>query len=230
MKEEIKAVANASEEGFKTAGKIVDAGREAGGFLGRLLKEPLQESVGIWTDNIRYRRWENALNIESRAVKKIESLGNRYKFRALPLSVSLPLVDAISLEETDDLQELWANLTVNLTNEVESINLGKSFVAVLKEISYLDAKIIEVVYKNPESQGRCILTANLPDRLDFLEKEESSRHDPPADVKLALSNLFRQKCLETAKYMGGPDVYSAIYTTPFGAALYSAISFNNPTV
>lgn len=225
----VEAVAKAAEEGFKTSGKLIDAGREAGSFLGSLVKEPLQELIGIATDNIRSRRWHNALEIEVKADAKIKLLGHKYKYRQLPLSVGVPLIEAMSLEETEELRELWANLTVNITNDFNPAVFNKSFISVLKEFSQLEASILKVIYQAPESLGQCILTAHLPNRIEYFQKEDESRAEPTPEVELALSNLFRQKCLETAKYSGGPDVYSTIYTTPFGYALFNAISFSDPT-
>lgn len=226
MDESTKAIANAAEEIAKTAGKALDTGRAAGGFLAQFFVDPLRELGGLWTDKIKYKRTENAVDMQVRLDSKIAALGARYTWRNVPLSVGLPLIDAASLEDSEDVRELWANLAANFSNAQSGIEPSKSFVAVLREMSPLDARIFQKIYSTTDAITHCILTAQLPDLVAFeVEPPEASREGPRPPttvVELAIANLFRLQCLQTAKYMGGPDVYSTVYTTTFGHALFSA--------
>ncbi|UJB66457.1 hypothetical protein YS110_17690 [Acidovorax sp. YS12] len=226
MDESTKSVAKAAEEVAKTAGKAIDAGRATGSFLAQIVKEPLTEAAGLLTDKIKYRRWENALDMQTRLDQKIAALGSRYAPRAVPMGVSVPLIEAVSLEDSGEVRELWANLALSFSNAQGGALPNKAFVAALSEMSSLDALIFNNVYSTPEADTHCILAAQLPAIVEFELPKQSETltkpKQPSIEVGLAIANLFRLQCLQTAKYMGGPDVYSTIYTTHFGRALFDA--------
>lgn len=228
MEETTKAVAKATEEVAKTAGKAIDAGRDAGGFLAEIIRPLLAETAGLFTDKIKVRRIENALDMRERVVNKIAALGSRYSSRELPLAISIPFIEAVSLEDSDNVRELWANLATRFTNAQSEVSPNKAFVSVLREMSSLDGLIFQKIYSTPLADERCIVTAQLPDLVQFEETQQSATRKEPAmpttDVEIAIANLFRLQCLQTAKYMGGPDVFSTVYTTTFGRALFCACS------
>lgn len=227
--EGLEATAKATEEVAKTAGKLIDGVRESGNFIAQIIKEPLKEFSGLITDKIRFKRQENLLDLEQRLQKKIAASGKRYVFREPSLSISIPLLEAASLEESKEILELWANLALNFSNSKNNELPQKSFITVLREMSILDAKIFQKIYSTPQADEKCLLTAKLPEKVDFyieIPTGERKEPDPPSpEVQIALSNLFRLQCLQTAKYMGGPDVYYTVYTTPFGRSLFQACSF-----
>jgi hypothetical protein len=229
MSEDTKATADATKAVAESTGKLIDAGREAGGFVAQFIAPPLREISGIVTDNLKFRRWENAMAIDSKVRQRVQLLGPSYRARQLSMDVGIPLIEACSLAEGEDVRELWANLIVNLSNEASRTAPDKSFAAVLKEFNPLDVRIFQTVYQSPESDSHCILTEKLPDQLEFMQPRKEGEpittpNSPPPAVQLSLANLFRLQCLQTAKYMGGPDVYYSIYSTPFGRALYDACS------
>jgi hypothetical protein len=235
VNESTKAVANATEEIAKTTGKAIDATREAGGFLAAFIKEPLQELAGIWTDNLRHRRWENALDLQQRAWAKLEASGENLTLRRIPMSVGVPLIEAATLVESTDMRELWANLIANFSNQSSRVAINKSFVSVLQDLSPLDVLILEKIYTTPEVDKHCVLTERLPEFAEFELPQQAGetrleRGMPTADVELAIANLFRLQCLQTAKIMGGPDVFSTVYTTTFGRALFEACTLKSTDV
>lgn len=230
MSESTNAIAKATEEVAKTAGKAIDVARDAGGFLAEFIKEPFKELVGIWTDNIKYRRWENALDLQRRTNAKLEALGPDLRLRRIPMNVGVPLIEAATLEESADMRELWANLIANFSNESSRVAINKSFISVLQDLSPLDVLILDKIYSMPEVDKHCVLTERLPDIAEFELPREASKVRPEpgmptTDVELAIANLFRLQCLQTAKVMGGPDVFSTVYTTTFGRALFEACTW-----
>ncbi len=105
MNEEAKAV----QEVAKTTGKAIDAASRAGAFLSEFIREPLRERIGIITDNLKHRRWENMLDLQIRALRKLAELGIDPKPGRIPLDIGVPLLEAASLVEADDLRDRWAN-------------------------------------------------------------------------------------------------------------------------
>ena len=222
----IEAIAKATEEVAKTTGKGIDLVQSSGGFLAEFIREPLAEWIGIQTDNLKARRIENRIDLQLRVQAKYEAAAIT-NYRQIPFSIGVPLLEAATLEESPELRDLWANLIVNFSNQDSKIGIEKSFVSVLRDLSPLDVRILEKIYSMPEVEKHCVLTEHLPDYAEFglprpPGEKLTQRALPTADVQLSITNLFRLQCLQTAKYMGGPDVLNTVYTTTFGHALFEA--------
>lgn len=221
----------ATLEVAKTTGKAIDAAREAGGFFSEFIRPPLQVAIGMWTDQLNYRRWSNAIDLEQRAQAKLTSLGSNVSLRQVPLSVGVPLVEAAALEESDDLRELWANMLANFADQNSEVIANKSFVTVMKDLSPLDVAILNKIYSMEGVEKRCVLTEHLPDSAAFElpTKAGEARREPGmprAEVELSIANLFRLQCLQTAK-IGGPDVFDGVYTTTFGHEFFKACTLRS---
>lgn len=226
MNESTKEIAEATKAVATTAGKAIDAGREAGGFIAQIIKEPLLEVAALFTDKIKYKRQENIIDLEIRLKRKIAALNSKYTLKEIPMVVAVPLLEAASLEELEHIRDTWANLCLNFSNSQSEVLPSRAFVDALSSMSPFEALIFNSIYSTPDANKSCILTGDLPDIVKFETiKKDGSRQipkEPSSDVALAIANLFRTQCLQTAKYMGGPDVYSTVYTTVFGAKLFEA--------
>lgn len=226
MGSSIEAIAKATEAVAKTAGKGIDLAKSSGSFVAEFIRNPLAEWSGIWTDNLKARRFENSIDLQLRTRAKCEAAGIT-NFRQIPMSIYMPLLEAATLEESPELLDLWANLIANFANQDSKIGIEKSFVSVLRDLSPLDVHVFQKIYSMPDVEKHCVLTTHLPDYAEFelpiQPGEKLVRPDlPAADTQLSIATLFRLQCLQTAKLMGGPDVLSKVYTTKFGQALFDA--------
>lgn len=61
MKDESKAV----EEIARTTGKVIDAGRELGGFLSKYVGGSIEQVAGIMEDKLKHMRWERQVRLIS---------------------------------------------------------------------------------------------------------------------------------------------------------------------
>lgn len=231
-------ISKAAEEIAKTTGKAIDAASRAGGFLAEFIKEPLRERFGIITDNLKYRRWENMLNLQQRAIRKLEALGVESTLRPIPAAVAVPLLEAASLVEDDDLSERWANLLVNFAAQESGVSVQRSFITVLQELNSLDAIILEKIYslpervRDPEAGRSGILTGRLPEIAEHSPPQSEVSNPvvtndpkhPSGEVELSLSNLIRLGCLTSATAWDGGQLLFEVYPTPFGRALIKACS------
>jgi hypothetical protein len=219
--------AKAAEEIARTTGKAIDAANRVGGFLAEFIREPLRERVGIITDNLKLRRWENMLDLQIRAQRKLAALGIDPKPKQIPLDIGVPLLEAASLVEDGDLRDRWANLIVNFA-VVDGDHLPRrSFISVLTELSPLEVVILEKIYVIPNVESHAVLTGALPADAAIANDPppgvpRAERSQPTPDVAVALSNLYRLGCLQPAKLLGGPDVVDLVYVTPFGRAFINA--------
>ena len=138
----------------------------------------------------------------------------------------MPLIEAASLEEDDDLQDIWARLLANAADAESGVDVQRRFVTILQDFNRLEAQVLSMLASEPEEvRSKVIHTAKLPDRV-ISHKEVSGRDEnpgaPTADVELALWNLVRLGCVaSSATYGGGASVH-AVRITKLGVAMVEA--------
>src|SRR4051794_22485359 len=108
MSEELKSIGEVA----KASGKLIDAGRELGGFLAKYIGGSLEQAMGIVEDKLKYYRWHRQIRLIDRANKLMAERGLSQPTRHVPLQIAIPLLQGGSLEENDQLQDRWAALLV----------------------------------------------------------------------------------------------------------------------
>lgn len=215
--------AKATQEVAKATGKAVDATTSLGSFISEFIRQPLNEQVGIWTDNLRYRRWSNQMAFKRKAEVKLAELGYDVPLRDPPMSVLVPLLEGASLAEDDELHERWVNLLLNFSNPASGVKVQRSFVSVLTELEPLDARALQVIYSIDQVRegGRAIRTALLPLTATVEPLPDGTKHptphpEPSDEVMVALGNLARLGLIGSASAWGGVGALSVVDQTPFG--------------
>lgn len=228
--------AKATQEVAKASGKAVDAGRGLGSFISEFIKQPLTEQVGIWTDNLRYRRWSNQMALKRKAEAKLAELGYDVPLSDPPMSVLVPLLEAASLAEDEGLHERWVNLLLNFSNAASGVKVQRSFVSVLAALEPLDAHALQVIYSVDQERegGRAIRTAKLPMAVTFEPIPDGTKHptshpEPSDEVMVALGNLARLGLIGSASAWGGVGALSVVDQTPFGREFVRACTLQKAT-
>src|SRR5262245_48190581 len=111
----VKESAKAAQEVAKTAGKAIDAGRDAGGWLNRIFGDAIEHTVGrVWTDRVKASRvaaaiydWERLLLLFHKTERRLRKKGVSTT-RIPPPKVILPLLENATMETEDELHTLWA--------------------------------------------------------------------------------------------------------------------------
>lgn len=212
----VKAVAKTTEKAIETANRL-------GGFIANVVAGPLEQGVGIWEDRLKYMRWERQVRFVERAQQLMREMGVGARTRPIPLNIAIPLFEGASLSESDHLQDLWARLLVNSIDENSNVNIQRAYIEILDQLTPLEAKILETVYSIPYEETRHdgIITAQLPDAA---EKANDTNRDtePSDDVKLALSNLVRLRCVAAGMSWGGGEIFTRITPTLLGKKFIEA--------
>ena len=144
MPETVKSVADASKEIATTATEAIKATEKLGGFIAPLIKEPLENVIGLLTDKLKYVRWERQLRFAIKTKERIDKLKKYYKINAIPPKIALPIIENASIEEDDYLQDIWIRL---LTSAATTNNeVKRSYIEIIKQLDSLDAKILYNVY------------------------------------------------------------------------------------
>lgn len=114
-------------------------------FAGKLINPGLQEGGGIIQDTVKFWRFKNQVNILLKAKKFLEEKGMNPKM-VLPKTL-VPLLENGSLEEDDEMQDRWASLLATAADPNSRINVRPSFAEILKELSPIEALILDKIYE-----------------------------------------------------------------------------------
>jgi len=138
--EEAKAV----QEVAKATGKGIDAAEKAGGFLNRVLGQPIEDTVGVlWGDKIRARRIERAIDLSVSVQKKLEDAGV-VDIRPITEKVGIPLIENATLEGDPDVQDMYANLLFNAINPASG-EIDIQFVKTIENLTSVDILLFEAI-------------------------------------------------------------------------------------
>lgn len=209
MNDDIKAVTEVA----KTSGKAIDASRAFGGFISKFISGPLEQGMGIFEDKLKYMRWERQVAIMEKVNKKMAERGLDCPTQAVPLKITVPLLQAASMEEDDDLQELWANLLVNAADKDNGIEVHRSYINILEELTSNDASILDKIYSIDLEYDVEIHEDSL--RLYKIFGRE--------EALLSLENLCRLRLLNSVMWSKA-DMIKAVYQTRLGRYFHEACS------
>ncbi|WAK03760.1 Abi-alpha family protein [Methylobacter sp. YRD-M1] len=224
--DQISETAKAVQEVAKTTVKAIDAGEKFGGFISRFISGPLEQGMGIFEDKLKYMRWERQVRLMQRADQLLKEIGLDKPTRTIPLKLAVPLLEAASLEDDDFLQDLWAQLLVNAVNCASGISLQRAYIAMLEQLTPLEAALLEKIYSLPysETQHNGVVVGKLPQEASIGKDDdkEDDLSDPSDDVKLALANLTRLGCIVIQKSWGGGELFKKVNPTLLGRSFVEA--------
>jgi hypothetical protein len=178
-------------------------------------------------DHLKVVRFERRIRLWDRARHFLAERGMDVPTRRIPLNIALPLLENATLEEDDDLQDVWARLLVNGGDANSGIELRRAFVPVLAEMSTLDVRNLAAIESATTlAEGLAgILTDSLPKAataIDLLDIDWGETSLPSPDVEVSLSNLDRLGCINSVDQEPLLHTYHVVSLTPFGRALIEA--------
>lgn len=204
--------------------KGMDMARDMGGFIAPLIKGSLEQGIGIFEDKLKYIRWERQQRFIKRSQEVLKELGVTEIEKPLPLKFATPLLQGATVEENDDIQDLWIRLMINsVTNK--KIELKRVYLDILERITPLEAKIIAEIYKLSfeENRHQRFVTDHLPDYVYYCENNnERDIVLKDQNVELALMNLARIGCISPTITLGGGELFTVINMTLLGSKFYDA--------
>lgn len=232
MQEETKAVAGAVEAVANTSGKVVDMMQQFGGFISEYTHEPLKAASGIVTNKLNYIRWEQGIRLMVKSRELLIQLGFSSPPHAVPMNFAIPLLEAGSLEENGDLQDLWAALLVNAATSGQPNDRRRAYISILEQLTHLDAQILIKIYTAlaGEVSERAAITKDLPERIEIFPRDGSfdSLESPSEDVVLSLANLARIGCIDSEEDWGNRKDFRVAYGTILGKAFFESVTLRRP--
>ncbi|MBX5063343.1 Abi-alpha family protein [Rhizobium lentis] len=218
--------AKAAEEIAKTAAVYQPTIHDAVAFLQRLIA-PVEQGAGLLADYIKGRRLELAIKQEARIRELMRERGVS-SIKPMALSTAVPLIEAATLEEDDDMARMFANLIVSHISDSGDGYVPKQFTDTLRQMSPLEAAILKAMGSAPDravNESGMMYTASLPHSyLDAPGPKDKDVPEPNRSISLALASLRQSGCIEGALAWGGFTLLSQARVTEYGRAFLDAVS------
>lgn len=228
MKDISRAIVESSkaiQETAKTTGQAIGLAQNFGGFISRYVGGSLEQGMGIFEDKLRYIRWERQVRFMERANQLMEKIGQEKPTKPIPMKLAIPLFQSASLEEDDNLQDMWAKLLVNVSVIDREVELRRAYIDILERISPVEALILNTIYSFPirELQHNAIITENLPNAASILDDNDRKELvQPSTEIVLSLANLARLGCIGLPTTWNGGEMFTQVYPAVLGHSLVEA--------
>lgn len=183
----------AIQEVAKTTSKSLDLIRDVGKVFGDAARE-LAETV---SHRMAYYKFLNANSISQKVEKmRIEQQILPEAIKFLPFGMSLKLLEASSMEEDEEVQDVWARLIFNATNNELNMNVNKIHIDLIKSLSSSEVILLDLLW---ECERNAFFKSAQEVRA-FNEKMNSLAEMKWRKIEydlrqISVQNLIRLRCL-----------------------------------
>lgn len=124
---------------------LSDASSEVEEFAAQITGTGRKEVGGWFADHVRLRRFKSQLKILQKAQKHAQEAG--FDPKVVKMNVLVPLLEAGSLEEDEDMSDRWAALLANAASDhADTPSVQPSFPEILRQLAPKDAAVLDAVY------------------------------------------------------------------------------------
>ncbi len=190
----VKYIADIAGSTAKAVEKIEKTG--TGKFIGRVLGEVVENSVGMVGDAIKFKRFALHLRHVEKTKENLERRGIDWDvdpMKTVLPKIAIPIFENASLEEDDGLHTLWSNLLANALDENSKLAVNRVQVSILKELEPIDVLILNMIFSEK--------TTRFPNKelSEVRFKKETiaqSIGEGIVAVEMSLLNLMRVSCIK----------------------------------
>lgn len=200
MTDEITESAKAVQEVAKTARTSIEATEKLGRFVSRITNEPLETIMGIINDRLQFTRWKRRLRLVDRADEILKERNIEGHIRVVPPKLALPIIENASLEENDELQDLWANLLASALDPNFEGTLRAAFIDIIKQVEVVDVHILNFIYESYKESLKNLLRSDTSYHSPTIFRV--NRHNiteklglDPSVYENSIDNLIRLRCI-----------------------------------
>lgn len=90
----------------------------------------------------------------------LESQFNNGQLNIVPPKLALPIIENASLEEDDELQDLWATLLTSALDPNFEGTLRAAFIDIIKQVEAIDVHILNFIYESYKESLKYLLSSN----------------------------------------------------------------------
>jgi hypothetical protein len=114
-------------------------------LLKTLLGPSFEELGGMIADQVKLRRFNNQVNIFTKAQEKLKK--NNIQPQKISLKVLAPLLEFSSFEEEENLQEKWSNLIAHILGGNKEVVFQQNCMSILNRLSTDEAKLLDSLHE-----------------------------------------------------------------------------------
>ena len=129
----------------------------------KMLGPAADELAEMWRDQMRLYRYGRQIKCIEKAEKMASDAG--FTPRAVPIKLLFPLLEGASLEEDENLNDMWAALLANAASPHNATKVRAGFVETLKQMSPDEGALLN-----------CFLDPNLSNEVGL-------QYLPPSEIK-----------------------------------------------
>jgi len=145
----------------------------------RMLGPAADELAEMWRDQVRLYRYGRSLSMLKNAEKMAQEAG--FTPQAVPIKLLFPLLEGASLEENEDLHDMWAALLANAASPENAKAVRSGFIGTLRQMEPDEAHLLNFIYNRHVLDGAVAVEpsldgiSDLGTCLDGLEAEQLVR-------------------------------------------------------
>ena len=216
-----KGLAKANEEKWKAVQKALDLTEQAGNFLGGVLGPAKEALGGLLGDQFQYWRAMNINRLAQKFQKVREERGIvEDSIKHLPFSAAYRSLDAVSLEDDESVQDMWAELLGSATDPNRDVKVKKVYIELLKSMSSVEVALLNL-FRECEERG----TFRSQEDLKLFNEDMNKLADKTwrtflvQDQDTAIQNLVRLRCVS---FRPSPPYLNNLFGTFDARDLYSS--------
>lgn len=188
----------AVQEIAKTTNAGIAATEKLGGFVSRIIDEPLVMVMGILTDKLSYMRWERRLRLVERSKELIADRNIEGPLNTVPPKIALPIVEHASLEENDELQDLWACLIASAVDPSFKGQIRAAYIEILRDLEVNDVHILEYIFRRYNADNHSYNEFVSSDHRDYYELD-------PLGAPTSMDSIVAEAPMEQGAYKESID-------------------------
>lgn len=229
MSDEISETAKAAQELAKTASKSLEVAEKLGAFVAKVLGEPIETAAGVLGDKLKFMRWERQNRLIDRVHEINHKRGLEGKEIPVPPKLAIPIIENASLEEDDQLQDLWARLISSAQDKGSVGSVRSAFIDIIKQLEVIDVRVLNAIFDGYlNAVGEKLLFAQSPGNVVFSKNNiMNALKIDGQEYEDSIDNLMRVRCVRsevkvmTSMNIGGESAtidkgYDSICLTSLG--------------
>lgn len=179
-------------------------------YVARYFGGSVEQGMGIVEDHLRYVRWERQLRLFDKATETLKSRGLDAPTKTIPQKFMIPLLEAATLEEDDELQNKWALLLANAADKSYELEVKRNYITILENITEFEAKMFDDIVNTEMFRGLSSSDASMNlSRYPLIignDKSKAKQDTIPLSLEIesALNNLLRLGLLYNETFGANP--------------------------
>lgn len=157
----------------------------------RMLGDASDEVAKQLADEIKVYRYGRSLKLLEKAERMAQEAG--FTPKAVPIKLLFPLLEGASLEEDENLHDMWASLLANAASPDDAEKVRPGFIAILRELAADEAALLNWMYVERVGLGHgAFQMAAIYRLLEFKNETYPLQFDAPffhADLVDAFCSL-----------------------------------------